>query len=506
MAVTSKPARASRPLPHLSFSRRNAGGLVALFAAGLLLCLSGCVTTRKAATTTEDDLALEPSAKSAAEARASWGAGWLALRNRDPVRALEHFERAAQLDPANLTTVRAVVEQYLQQKRFAAATELLERALAERPETFDLWTILAGAQLSAQNTSGAAIAVRKAATVGERTKSEDATVWLNLGKVASTTIHDRPPIRMLAPKEALLAYQRLIKLDPTNVEYKGKLAQFHAYSGKYADALKEWRAIAALTPEVEQQLEGLIVGTARLLPALDRKQFASALEKVTRQDPSLLYFVVAIGRIHSEDGRVDLALNYLEAAEKQIGTLSRARQAQFFSTYAMVYERAGKLDDAEQKYRRSLALSQADEKARALASNNLGYMLADANRKLDEALELIQNAIKIDPENAAYVDSLGWIYFRLGRNEEALKELQRAMKLFEAEARIENRKLTAEDAVLFDHLAQVHAKLGQKDEAVRAWQRAVELDPKNKDYAARLREARTGQPPSPPTGRASSAP
>ena len=143
------------------------------------------------------------------------------------------------------------------------------------------------------------------------------------------------------------------------------------------------------------------------------------------------------------------------------------------------------------------------------AMNYLGYMWADINRNLDQAAKYITRANELDSDNAAYVDSLGWLYYRQGKHAEALAELRRAAELTkeepdstihehigdalhalgqadEAQAEWETalgllleqeKKMTAPDAYLLEQLGNVRHKLGQADEAADAWQRAYGITP-----------------------------
>jgi tetratricopeptide (TPR) repeat protein len=100
------------------------------------------------------------------------------------------------------------------------------------------------------------------------------------------------------------------------------------------------------------------------------------------------------------------------------------------------------------------------------ALNDLGYLWADQNKNLDRALEMIERAVNEEPENTSYRDSLGWVYYRLGRYDQALAELKKAAADPEP------------DPVILDHLGDAHHGLKQHDEALSAWKRALEgLEP-----------------------------
>ncbi len=99
----------------------------------------------------------------------------------------------------------------------------------------------------------------------------------------------------------------------------------------------------------------------------------------------------------------------------------------------------------------------------AQALNALGYTLADENRNLDEAEKLIGRALQIDPDNAAYLDSLGWLKYRQGDLESALRVLRSAYR-------------RAPNAEIGAHLGEVLWAEGERDQALEIWQEALELD------------------------------
>jgi tetratricopeptide (TPR) repeat protein len=100
------------------------------------------------------------------------------------------------------------------------------------------------------------------------------------------------------------------------------------------------------------------------------------------------------------------------------------------------------------------------------AMNDLGYLWADQNKRLERAHRMIRKAVEAEPENGAYRDSLGWVLHRLGRHQEALTEQNKAVELTKT-------KDKESDGVMYDHLGDIHAALGQKDDAVAAWREAA---------------------------------
>lgn len=104
------------------------------------------------------------------------------------------------------------------------------------------------------------------------------------------------------------------------------------------------------------------------------------------------------------------------------------------------------------------------------ALNYVGYTLADENRELERALALLVKADELSPDQAYIVDSLAWALYRLDKNEEALIQIRRAVKLDENA-----------DASIWEHYGDIASKAGLKDEARNAYQKALDLKPDNAD-------------------------
>lgn len=113
------------------------------------------------------------------------------------------------------------------------------------------------------------------------------------------------------------------------------------------------------------------------------------------------------------------------------------------------------------------------------ALNYLGYMFADRNENLDRALELVTRAVALEPSNAAYLDSLGWIQFRLGNLDEAEKHLLTA------------KRLSPDDPTIEEHLGDLEEKRGDLAKARERWSRALALGPEDGGSAIRAKLERT---------------
>jgi tetratricopeptide (TPR) repeat protein len=94
--------------------------------------------------------------------------------------------------------------------------------------------------------------------------------------------------------------------------------------------------------------------------------------------------------------------------------------------------------------------------------NYLGYMLGDRGVKLDEALTMVQKAVQLDPQNGAYLDSLGWVYFKMGQYALAEANLRKATE------RMGN------DPAVHDHLGELYEKTGRLKMAASQWEQSLQ--------------------------------
>jgi tetratricopeptide (TPR) repeat protein len=128
-------------------------------------------------------------------------------------------------------------------------------------------------------------------------------------------------------------------------------------------------------------------------------------------------------------------------------------------TLATAYQTAGNFSAAESTLRELLKQLPGNP----IALNNLGYFLVERDTKLDEALSLIEQAVRIDPTNSSYLDSLGWAYYKLGKFQQAEKYLKEALRINES------------SAIIQEHLGDVYQKQGKDALAKSSWLKSINL-------------------------------
>jgi tetratricopeptide (TPR) repeat protein len=182
----------------------------------------------------------------------------------------------------------------------------------------------------------------------------------------------------------------------------------------------------------------------------------------------------------SDTARLSIAEAAIQREAKQFEaaftTLERALQAQpnepdLLYDQAMIAERLNKIDVLEANLARVIEIKPDN----AHAYNALGYSLADRNVRLEEARKLIAKALSLAPDDPFILDSMGWVLYRLGQADEAIKHLERAYA---------QRK----DPEIAAHLGEVLWSIGRRDEARKVWLEAKSKDPGNEVLGAVLKK------------------
>jgi tetratricopeptide (TPR) repeat protein len=235
----------------------------------------------------------------------------------------------------------------------------------------------------------------------------------------------------------------------------GKIAEFLK---RNEEALTWYRSVPTGDQRTEARLR-----IASTLYELGRKDEAFAEARRLQGDATVedearrdAYLIEAELRQKNEDdtGELDVFARGLAAYPDDLGLLY---------SRGLAWERRDRIDRAEADFRKILVIDPEN----VAALNALGYTLADRTNRYQEALELIDRARTAAPEDAAIIDSYGWVLYRLGRNKEALVELRRAFTL-------------QKDPEIASHIAEVLWVTGQKEEARKYFDEARKLDPENR--------------------------
>ena len=286
--------------------------------------------------------------------------------------------------------------------------------------------------------------------------------------------------------KAVEMLEQIIKEHPEKYQPYDLLAQVldeEARSLQRANRIEEAKAkFAKVAANYEQSLlinpnhAGTYVRLAELLLGAlrDPERAVKLLGEARRRFPGAPEIVYYLGIAQREAKQSQQAVATFEEAlhEAQLEEDDDFVNAKFYFNYGAAAEQAGLYNKAADLLRKSIAL---DPENSAEASNYLGYMWADHNMNLEEAETMIRRALQSEPNNASYLDSLGWVEFRKSQFDRALDNLLQAAKTAQRE-----------DPVVFEHIGDTYLKLNRTREALEAWQKALSLDPKNKNLADKI--------------------
>ncbi len=260
--------------------------------------------------------------------------------------------------------------------------------------------------------------------------------------------------------DEFLIASRLDPLDTYSRFYAGKI---HLDKGNYKIALEEITIALKINPDFIE----LWVYLGFI--AIDLKDFKTAEYAFTEAgyhgaDLTQVYYLLGVSA--EMQGKTTQAyFQYHKALKKDPDNFSTLQ------ALANLCERLDKKKEAFKIFQKIIEIDTTN----AMALNYVGYTYAEKNERLEYALGLIDRALLLDPNNAYYIDSRGWVFYKMGKYEDALEELKRAADI-------------VEDRVILEHLGDVYMKLGKPEKARAAYEKALEFDSKNRNLRTKLKD------------------
>lgn len=443
-------------------------------------------------------------------------------------QAIDYANRAITLNPGNIEGYQRLVEIEAAAGQEKNALEVLDRATKVRSNDANFWMRLGKLYVAILFKSDS------------QPKPDELKRTNEVFKKAAEHASDDPAIlKDVADyyaaseqlKEAIPLYLHVLELQPDDANAREKLATGFILTNQRVKAVEMLEQIIKEHPEKYQPydlLAQVLDDEARSLQRAKRVDEAKATfaKVAANYEQSLLINPNHVGTyLHL----AELLLGPLKNADRAVGLLTEARRrfrgapeivyylaiaqseakqtqqavatfeealheaqldpgnemvnARFYFNYGATAEQAGLYEKAADLLRKSIALDPANS---AEGCNYLGYMWADHNMNLDEAETMIKRALEMEPNNASYLDSLGWVEFRKGKFDQALSNLLRAAKTADHD-----------DPVVFEHIGDTYLKLNRVSEALESWQKALALDPKNQNLANKIErtKAPTGNSP-----------
>ncbi len=466
------------------------------------------------------------------------------IRAGDVDRAIDILKNAAAARPDDCRVPLVLADIYW---RVLRKTDLAVRFAAQAHQTRPDDPTALGAYYSILKATGKTEEAERLLVKSERLKSDNPFFWLRLVElISATTIDLSNEIEPEALERLNGHVEKAVELGPKNFSVLSASADYYVVTRQTEMAIPLYEAAARLAPEdsiireklsralisVERRQEAIPVleqllalnpmrvGIYELLGSLyqelgeiekaadvfERSISLNASDPVTHRNAAALMrqlgkYERAVEILDSAKGLfrnrpellVDLAIS-LSLAKRHIEAL--ATMEGFFTyaessapellSYDLLYLTGGlayqakELDKAATYYKKAI---EADPDAAAGAYNDLGYMWLEQDKNIDEAGVLIMRAVEMDPANGAFLDSLGWYYYKVGDYKRALSYLERAAENAppeESEARDEFL------GVIYDHLGDTHFQLGNSEKALSYWKKALSHNPEQAAVADKI--------------------
>jgi tetratricopeptide (TPR) repeat protein len=260
--------------------------------------------------------------------------------------------------------------------------------------------------------------------------------------------------------KAIASFERAKRAGGDDVSYDAYLVQANLAAGRTAKAVELAAAARATQPKNLRLMN--LEAQARLQHG-DSTKAIEILEQAVKAFPNDVQAHVALAGVFSEARQFTRAEDVLTRASTQFPA-----DINVPFQLGAVLEEQNRHADAERAFRKALAI----DPMHAPTLNYLGYMLAERGQRLEEAVNLIAQAVKIDPFNGSYLDSLGWAYFKQGKLDQAREYLVKAGEQMPV------------NSVVQEHVGDVLFALRDVDGAVAAWQRALKGDGRSIDRAS----------------------
>lgn len=394
--------------------------------------------------------------------------------------AVLSIEKLVSLDPANVSLQKILIEFYQKSKELDKALGVVNDIIELTPDDLDArerkaqiliaqnkWELAAEEYnyMLKQKNVPLDIKIRIGASYFNRSLSDstlakitkeffqtidkdtlDWQVKMFLGAVAINEKKDSLAIEY---------FKVVTDLARWNVDAWIRLGGLYFDNRKYEEAVKVMDEAIELFPD--DFTINLILGLS--LAQLDKHSEAkSYLKKSVELKPDDITSLSSYAYTLSQLKENDLAVKYL----KQALTIN-PDDVNLLGTLGLIYDSMEKWAECDSVYERALQIDSQN----ALVNNNYAYSLSERGERLDIALKMAEIAITSAPDNTSYLDTIGWVYFKLGKYNEAKNYLEKAIEI------------GGESAVMLEHLGDVMSKLGDTQKAKMLWQKAYELDNTN---------------------------
>ena len=400
-------------------------------------------------------------------------------------KAEQAYRKAAELDPSELSHQRGLGQTLLAEEKYSEALSVYQKLSDLVPDDADVYLRIAQIYRELHQLNKAEeilLKARQYAPGSLEVMYNEAMLYQAQGRYqdairvlsdAVTGIKSQPPAAPSRRRSLAILYQQLGQLYRDTQNYQAAIYTFEelGHLGEEEDRrarmllMDTYRGAKDLAKALQTGKEALAKYPAD--PSIRASQALLLGENGQTEDA----VKILRAQLHGNQGDRDTYLNiaqvyergrrYKEAEEaahaaEVLPGQPRDKEMVWFLLGA-IYERQKFFDRAEEQFKKVLAVNPKN----AQVLNYYGYMLGDLGIRLDEAEALVQRALKEEPFNGAYMDSLGWIYFKENKLAASETTLRKAVQR------------ESHDATIHSHLGDVYAKTGRSELAAAEWEKSL---------------------------------
>lgn len=398
-------------------------------------------------------------------------------------------EELLELNPSNLQLQKLLIESYIKNDRLEKALVLVDNTIEIFPDDFSLIELKGNTLVKMQKWADGAEEYKKILSnekipfinkigIGTAFYSEALKDSIVIPYAEDVLLHiDRDSsdwqinafLGELANKRnddslILHYFRKAIDLAKLNSDLRIRLGQILFGNADYINSAIEMEKAVNKFPK--NHVINLILGLS-LAQSSDHEGALEYLKTSVNINPNDLNSTLAYSFSLNQTKKEDEALIYLGRALR-----IDSKNIQALGMMGLIYDGKKMFNKSDSIYNIAVQIDSND----ILILNNYAYSLAERGLQLDKALQMVQKAIDEEPENSSYLDTIGWVYYQMGKYEDAEKNITKALEQ------------DNENATLFEHLGDVHYRMNNKDKARELWKIALELDSANTKIEIKIEE------------------
>lgn len=398
----------------------------------------------------------------------------------DMDNSIKTVEELTQLDASNVSLLKLLVDSYIKKSYFDKAHSTLDDIIELYPEDDEAiekkaqvylmqsnWQSAAsiyseifnkpGTNLEAKIRIGSAYFVEsfKDTTLLQTSKDlflqidKDTTDWqvkMYLGGIAMRENQD---------SNAIKYFNFAVELAPWNFEAWLRLGNIYYENKDYNNAVEVF--LHSVEKFAEEFAINFMLGVSyiQLNKYLESEPY---LAKAVALNPQDVFALSAYGHTLNQLKKSDQAIEYLKKALR-----IEPQNVDLHGSLGLIFDTLEKWEECDSIYSAALKL----EANNPLVNNNYSYSLSKRGVRLGEALNMINISLQLEPSNSSYLDTKGWVYYKMGQYDSAKVYIERSLEI------------SGDKAVVIDHLGDVYFKLGNNEKAIELWNNAFKLDSKN---------------------------